>query len=260
MFQWVKSIFKRHLSAESLDKLRYGRNFVISLCYAGMNRECPVCRGKFRRFLPHGLSNRQNAACPRCGSLERHRLIWLYLRDKTDFFSSNLKVLHFAPEFCFQRIFRSLPNLDYVSADLTSNEAMERMDITNIPVKNDTYDCILCCHVLEHIPDDMKALKELYRVAKPKGWAIIHVPIKGEKTFEDLSVKSPEERLKHYGQEDHFQIYGSDFLEKLQSVGFRVKVGSYLAELDEKRIEYHGLVVEGETKEKIYFCSKAKEN
>jgi len=260
MFQWVKSIVKRYLSEESLDKLRHGRNFVISLRYAGINCECPICRGKFKRFLPHGLNSRQNAACPRCGSLERHRLIWMYLRDKTDFFSSNLKVLHFAPEFCFQRIFRSLPNLDYVSADLTSNYAMKRMDITNIQIENDTYDCVLCCHVLEHIPDDIKALQELYRVIKPKGWAIIHVPIKGEETFEDHSVKSPEERHKHYGQEDHFRIYGSDFLEKLQKVGFIVRVEPYLSELDDKRIERLGLVVEGQPKEEIYFCTKPRKN
>jgi predicted SAM-dependent methyltransferase len=233
------------------------KKYIFSLLYIGISFQCPVCKGHFRKFLPWGRNHRKNARCPRCYSLERHRLIFKYLSDRTDFFRSNLKVLHFAPEACLQRRFKSLPNLEYISADLEDPLARVRMDISNIGFHDNTFDCVLCTHVLEHVIDDHKAMRELYRVLKPGGWAMLQVPIKGEKTFEDAAIKSPSERLKYFGQEDHVRIYGLDYKNRLQNAGFIVKVDPYAYEQSEEVINKYRLVPKNESKEYIYVCYKA---
>jgi SAM-dependent methyltransferase len=251
----IKKLIKSKLSADSLDQLRFTRGYLYSLPYMGTKYKCPICGGSFRVLLAQG---RTNAVCPRCGSKERHRLIWWYLKEKTNFFTSKINVLHFAPEFCFQRIFRSLPNLDYISADLCSDYAMLKINITDICFDDNKFDCILCSHVLEHIVDDRRAIKELYRVLKPNGFGIFLVPMRGEKTFESQSIITPEQRLKHYGQEDHVRIYGKDFKTKLEDAGFTVKVEPYLSELDDTMIDFFRLVAENPSAENIYLCSKDK--
>lgn len=127
--------------------------------YIGTSFFCPCCGGHFHKFLPAGVQQRPNAKCPRCFSLERHRLILLYLKNKTNFFTDNLKVLHFSPNFSLQRIFKSMPNIDYISADLYSSTVRIKIDITNILYKYNTFDVILCSHILEHVIDDQKAIK-----------------------------------------------------------------------------------------------------
>ena len=124
--------------------------FAIRLLLCLGNRYlCPCCGWKFRKFLPNGANQRPNALCPRCGSLERHRLLYLYLKNRTNLFSDRLRVLHFAPEPVFRKILMSLSNLDYISADLDSPAAMVKLDITNIPSADDSFDVILCSHSLE---------------------------------------------------------------------------------------------------------------
>ncbi len=221
------------------------------LFYYGNRKHCDCCGRSFHKFLPFGLRNRKNAKCPNCGSLERHRLIWLYLKERTSLFSDNLMVLHFAPEMIFQKNLKNLANLDYISADLDPSRAMLKVDITNIYFKDNTFDVILCNHVLEHIQDDHKAMSELFRILKPGGWSIIQVPIKREKTFEDDNIKSPEEREKQFGQRDHVRQYGRDFKNRLEKAGFEVKVEGYAKELNRKLFEKCGLVDID-----IYFCSK----
>ena len=147
------------------------------ILYKGNQVICPSCGGHFRKFLPFGVETRSNTRCPRCGSLERHRLIWLYLKNRTYFFTDNLKVLLFALEPIFEKTFKSMPNLDYVSADLNPALAMVKMDVTNILYEKDYFDVTLCSHVLEHIMDDKKAMRELFRVLKPGGWAILQSPV-----------------------------------------------------------------------------------
>lgn len=227
-----------------------------SFLYIGNKFVCPCCGWHFRQFLTHGVKPRKNAKCARCDSMERHRLLWLYLKNKTNLFSVNLKVLHFAPEYIFQKILRSMSNLDYISADLDSPLAMVKVDIINILYDDNSFDVILCTHVLEHVIDDREAMKELFRVLKPGGWAILQVPILREKTFEDPTITTPEERLKYFGQEDHFRIYGLDYKQRLEKAGFSVKVDSYLTELSEDIVNRYSLMPEGVFKENIYFCSK----
>ena len=236
-----------------LPKIKHIYLFLRSLLYLGNNFICPCCGGHFKKFLPFG--NRPNFICPRDGSYKRQRLIWLYLKNKTNFFSNNLRVLHFGPEYCFQMNFKKMSNLDYISADLNSPEAMVKMDVTNILFKDDYFDVIICIHLLEHVLDDRKALKELYRVLKPGGWAIIQSPInsKLKKTFEDNRIIRPENRRYYFGQEDHVRIYGQDYKTRLENAGFIVKVDDFVKSLGAEKIQKYGLY----EKEKIYFCIKS---
>ena len=134
---------------------------------------CPCCGNRTASFLPFGLAQRPSAKCPSCGSKKRHRLLWLFLREQTEFFTARLRVLHFAPERCFRKRFQKLPNLDYVTADLAPEKVKLVIDITSIPASAGSFDAILCSHVLEHVSDDRQAMRELYRVLKPGGWAAV---------------------------------------------------------------------------------------
>lgn len=198
---------------------------MLAIFYRGNNVECPVCESRFRKFLPYGRVSRSNALCPKCLSLERHRLIWLYLKRGTAFFTKEAKMLHVAPEICFMDRFEALPNLDYITADIESPLAKVKMDIHEIPFEADEFDIIFCNHVLEHVDDDMKALSEMRRVLKPGGWAILQVPFfhpLPKTTYEDPSIVGPKEREKAFGQDDHVRMYGEDYGQRLASAGFEV--------------------------------------
>lgn len=243
----------------SAFKRFYGR--ATWIFYAGNRHECPCCRGRFRAmraFRPvegrDYVGIRRNAECPRCGSLERHRLLWLYFQQRTPLFTDRLKVLNIAPEELFQKVFLTLPNLDYLSADLDSPLAMEKMDITRIPRPDDSFEAILCNHVLEHIPDDRKAMRELHRVLRPGGWAILQTPVdeERERTFEDPAVESPEERARLFGQSDHVRIYGRDYVERLRDAGFTVRVIDFRGELGAEQAERYCL----DYVDAVYLCAK----
>jgi SAM-dependent methyltransferase len=193
--------------------------------------ECPVCGGKFRKFLPYGYNQvRSNVLCPACFSLERHRLLWLFLKKRTGFFTVPMQVLHIAPEQCFYGRFRSMQNLTYVTADLESPLADIRLDIQDMPLKDSDYDLVICNHVLEHVPDDRKAMREIFRVLKPGGFAILQVPSSDslEKTYEDASITDPAERARHFRQKDHYRLYGLDYNTRLEETGFVIREGNYL--------------------------------
>jgi len=221
------------------------------LFYAGAKHECPVCNGRVRWFKPMGT--RPSARCPVCGSLERHRLIWLYCRARTNLFDGRPKrLLHVAPEPCLTRELRRIDALEYVGADLEGHHAMVRMDVTAIQFGDASFDVILCNHVLEHVPEDGKAMRELLRVLKPGGWAIMQVPIKGETTQEDPAVTSAAERTRLYGQHDHVRQYGRDYVQRLRAAGFLVEVNTYAAGLSLPQRERYGVLAE----EDLYCCSR----
>lgn len=183
---------------------------------------CPLCGRGYRKFLPGGSSGRTNARCPGCNSLERHRLLAGLIEtlqaDKDLGIAG--RILHVAPEAALTELFSR--ETDYLSIDLDGSQAMMAMDITALDLADESFDIIICNHVLEHVPDDRKALMELFRVLKPDGWGSIQVPMKGEVTQEDISITDPEERSRLYGQADHVRQYGHDFLERLREVGFEV--------------------------------------
>jgi len=154
-------------------------------------------------------------------------MLWEFLRQSTDLYDGRHKhMLHVAPETQFEKLFSKVIGDGYITADLFDPRAKVKMDVTVIPFPADCFDVILCSHVLEHVPDDRKAMRELVRVLKPEGWAAILVPCFPErgKTFEDFSVTEPAERLKLFGQADHVRIYGSDFVSRLEESGFHVHV------------------------------------
>jgi SAM-dependent methyltransferase len=236
-------------------KLIYS-HFLVSLVFK--NRViCPCCKKSFSTFLPFGVKPRLNAQCPGCGSLERHRLLQLFLENKTNFFKCKKhKILDIAPKQVFQQYCKVFPNLDYISVDISSPIAMLKMDITNMLFTNNYFDCIFCYHVLEHIIDDQKAMRELFRILKPGRWAIVQSPIDPtlDKTFEDSNVILPEERERLFGQKDHVRIYGRDYKDRLEKAGFLVRLDNYVQQLEESKIKKYGLM----KNELIFLCSKPK--
>ena len=204
----------------------------------------PIDGSGFRKFLPYGYENqRENVLSPSTLSLERHRLLWLYLKNETNFFSKQQKVLHFAPEQAFYKRFRKLSNLDYTTTDLNSPLADVKADICDLPFKDESFDFILCNHVLEHIPDDKKAMEELYRILRPGGTAILQIPqeLDRAETFQDDSITDSKERAKIFGQYDHVRVYGRDYSNKLRNIGFKVEEANYTAKLTEDEIQKYRL-------------------
>ncbi|MBX2962590.1 MAG: methyltransferase domain-containing protein [Cyclobacteriaceae bacterium] len=228
---------------------------------------CPCCGWQGPAFLPHGLEKRPNSRCPKCDSLERFRLYYLYLKKNlpTD---KQLNVLHFAPEKIITKFFKKYANIDYLSVDLNPAKAMQQEDITQLSFKDQTFDVVFCSHVLEHIPDDRKAMRELMRVLKPAGVAYILVPImdsyKGktiDKTYEDFSITDPQERESAFGQHDHVRIYGRDFKERLEEAGFVVTIDKFVESLSTDQAERFALMPKNsfanETDGWIYCCRRS---
>ncbi len=219
---------------------------LIYLFFKGNKFTDPIDGKSYRKFLPYGYGKqRENALSPGTLSLERHRQMWLYLKNETDFFTQNYKVLHIAPEQEFLRKFKKMKNLEYTSADLFSPIVDVKADILDLPFEDESFDVIFCNHVLEHIIDDKKAMSELYRVMKKGGWGILQVPMKNslEKTYEDFTITAPKERQKHFGQYDHVRWYGMDYFERLISVGFSVDINFYSQKFSEQEQKRFGLNV-----------------
>jgi SAM-dependent methyltransferase len=201
--------------------------------------ECPLCGGRFRRFLPYGyVAVRRNALCPRCLSLERHRLLWLWLERETsltrDGLSPDRKFLHVAPEACLARKFEKLlPADSYITADLESPLARVKMDVQAIPFADGTFDVVFCNHVLEHVADDRRAMREMRRVVKPGGWGVMLSPVDEGRaaTFEDDAITDPAERTRLFGQYDHRRVYGRDYADRLREAGWQVEAIDYLSTL-----------------------------
>ncbi|KAA5535645.1 class I SAM-dependent methyltransferase [Paenimyroides baculatum] len=243
----MKKVFKTILNTIPRPILIRASYFVRPILALALKGNCftdPIDGKSFRTFLPYGYGNqRNNVLSPSTLSLERHRLLWLYLKNETDFFSKDSKVLHFAPEQAFYNRFKKQKNLNYTTTDLESPLADVKADICNLPFESYSYDVILCNHVLEHIPDDTKAMQELYRVLKSGGMAILQIPqdLSREKTFEDNSITDKKERAKIFGQYDHVRVYGRDYFDKLRSIGFKVDEVDYTAKLSKEEVEKYCL-------------------
>jgi predicted SAM-dependent methyltransferase len=230
----------------------------LSLLYRGDRVECPCCGQTARKFMPTVRPvgpNRPNARCPSCGARHRQRYLWLYLQRKTNLLVDRLRVLHVAPERIFEEWLGSRPNLDYVSTDLERPRAMVKADITDLPFADDSFDVILCSHVLEHVVDDRKAMRELYRVLRPGGWAVVLVPIdvSRSETFEDPTIVAPADRERLFGQDDHVRVYGRDFTARLEEAGFTVRVEDFTRELGESETQRYGL---RRRKRDLHLCLK----
>ena len=214
------------------------------LLYRGDRLECPCCEGRFRAFRPR--SGRPDARCPRCDSYERHRVLWLWLRDRSGLLEQRLDVLHIAPEPVFESRLRALPNLGYTGSDLFPSGEQVRVDLTDIPFPEGSFDVVICNHVLDEIPDDRLAIREIHRVLRPDGRLISQTPVEPgrETTFEDPSL-SAEERRRAFHTADDVRIYGRDFVDRLAEPGFDVTVVDYVAELEPAVVERHALAERG---------------
>ncbi len=251
-----------------LSRIKIAFRYILSFRYSGNRYECPFCTGRFSVFLPTGYDvpvfkekqvvgggYRLNSKCPRCGSGDRERLVYLFLKkNKPYIFSKNIRLLHFAPEQNLSVTLKSNSNIDYVSADLNSPLADIRMDITDINQPENTYDVIICNHVLEHVHDDAKAMRELFRVLKRGGFAILQVPISisAETTIEDSSITTPEEREVSFGQKDHLRIYGRDYRSRLEKAGFSVIEHHFADDMEPQDFRKYGLLRD----EDVFLCSK----
>ena len=241
--KWLLNLFPRPW----LIRLSIWFRPFIKLYYSGSRFTDPIDGSSYRKFLPYGYQKiRENALCPGTLSLERHRLLWLYLDRETSFLNDSLKVLHVAPEQVFYQKFKSFSHWKYTTTDLHSPLADVKADICALPFEDNSYDLILCNHVLEHIPNDRKAMSELYRVLKKGGTLIAQVPLdeKRTTTFEDDSITDRKERTKVFGQYDHVRVYGKDYLEFLDQTGFSSKFIDYTEKLPKEEIKRYGLQYE----------------
>lgn len=235
MIKLILKIFPRTF----LIKFSFIFQPLLSILLSGDKFTDPIDGKSFRKFLSYGYNKlRKNALSPSTLSLERHRLLWLYLKNETVLFEKKIKLLHFAPEQAFYKRFKKLRNIQYDTIDINSPLAKIKADICDLPIKENTYDFILCNHVLEHVLDDNKAMSELYRVLKKGGTGIFQVPIdmKREKTFQDDSITDKLERNKIFGQYDHVRVYGKDYFKKLENTGFKVQQIDYSKKFSDKEI------------------------
>lgn len=245
----MKSVFKFILNTiprPLLIRLSYIARPILAFILKGNKYTDPIDGKSFNQFLPYGYgTQRNNVLSPSTLSLERHRLLWLYLNTETDFFTSKIKkkVLHFAPEQAFYKRFRNQKNLDYTTTDLLSPLADVKADICNLPFDDNSYDVIFCNHVLEHIPDDTKAMKELFRVLKPGGMGVFQIPqeLSRATTFSDDTITDQKERSKIFGQYDHVRIYGLDYFDKLRSIGFTVIEEDYTNKISPELVDKYCL-------------------
>ena len=219
---------------------------VMGLAYRGRGRECPICGSRYRRFMPYGyVTSREDALCPHCLSLERHRMIWLWLMKSSNLFEGHPRLLHIAPEVSLMRHFKRhyRDNGNYITADLESPLADMHFDVQNIPMADESIDVVICNHLFEHVKDDRRAMAELYRILRYGGWGIMLVPEDRTRatTFEDDSITDPEERTRLFGQYDHRRIYGRDYDDRLRAAGFRVERIAYNQRLDKAQQQRYAI-------------------
>ncbi len=251
----IISLVLRYVPRPFLQRIGHWAARFLGLFHAGDLVTCPVCDHHYSKFLPYGRKGRDNALCPNCLALERHRLMYLYMKRKTNFFTADLKVLHVAPEYCFIDRFEQMKNLDYITADIESPLAKVKMDIHAIPFAENTFDVAICNHVMEHVDDYVKATSELHRVLKPGGWAIIQSPqdMSRATTYEDSTITEPREREKHFWQNDHLRLFGRDYARELSKGGFDVKEDRFVMdELGPAEVKRFALPAN----ELIYYCTK----
>ena len=252
----IKKIAKLFLSEKARLNIHYSFFKFNSYFYKGDNVYCICCDKSFKKFLPHGNIPRANAACPYCHSLERTKLLMYYLQNETEIFKVKQKILHFAPERAISRKIKPFNNSEYITADINPSFADHIVDIQNIPYENESFNLIICSHVLGHIPDEPKAINEMYRVLKPGGKAIILtlIDLNRNITYENKSINTSKERLMHYGESDLLRLHGNDFISRLSRDGINVEAIDYSLIFNETEKErFH---IGNKEREIIFLCKK----
>jgi len=226
------------------------------LFFYGNRHQCPCCGWHNRTFIKSGFSlkRRDNGYCPRCNSKARHRRNFLFLESKTDIFNTDLRLLHVAPKYCLSRAFVKRKNFEYLAIDLQKSYNIgSLMDLSFSAILSNSMDVIVCIHVLEHIENDRQAIREIHRILKPGGWAIISVPIRlTEPTYEDPAIVSEIDRMREFGEKSHVRIYGGDFINRLMDGGFEVTLDRG-DQLNPHQMEKYGLMDD----ENIFLVTKS---
>lgn len=242
---------KNAAAREVIDRLLALR----ALFFVGRKYTCPCCGWRLRAFTHGGASMkvRPNGYCPRCNAKARHRRDWLYLEQHTNLFADDLRLLHIGPKYSLSRRFAKLDNLEYVAGDIEIRPHIAvRFDAADLPFDDDVFDAAICIHVLEHLEKDREAMSEMHRVLRPGGWALISVPVQLDRpTYEDATVTSPADRLREFGETDHWRYYGWDIVDRLEAAGFSVHVDR-ASELDDDVKTAYGLLAD----ENVFFCRK----
>ncbi len=254
----MKSKLKKLIPFDLGKKLRGYWQKSQSVFYYGNNYYCPFCKHSFRKLLPGGsdlpvikekniigAGRRNNCVCPRCYSTDRDRLIYHYLKNYSNIFKDHLKVIHIAPSGGLKALLSGLKNLEYQQGvkyheGFYYSKDISIIDITDLSFEDKSFDVIICNHVLEHIIEDGLAMKELYRILKPGGWAILQVPISFtiDETYENPEITDPKDREVHFGQFDHVRIYGGDYIQRLRNAGFKVEeINPYIDWKDENKLD-----------------------
>ncbi|MFU8842661.1 MAG: methyltransferase domain-containing protein [Bacteroidales bacterium] len=256
MKQLIPERFQQPLKRAFLKVIWYGRTY-----------HCNVCNASIRKWKPIGYdfpvietyniigSGMRDALCPVCSASDRVRLLLHFLQNSTTLFKKPVKLLHIAPEPSLEYILNKVSSIDYLTADLNPEKGMMQLNITATPFPGATFDAILCNHVLEHIPDDLEAMEELYRILKPNGWAILQVPISMniEKTYEDFSITDERDREKAFGQKDHVRIYGRDYTDRLKKAGFSILQYRWT---EDPALQQSKSLLQLNREEVIFFCTK----
>jgi SAM-dependent methyltransferase len=235
--------------------LRRFYNFATWWIYAGRGVSCNCCDRQFRRFRAWTYHDgHRGLMCPRCGSLGRLRVDWLYLTEHTDLQERRQRLLHIAPEVALQIPLRRLPELQYLSADYDSKLAMEQMDVTDISYSDGSFDAIICNHVLQHVDDDEKAMRELFRVLAPGGWALIQSPVDRSlaQTVETAGRAGHGDPMLAKSDDVHLRSYGTDYVARLERAGFHVTVSDFARTRSAEEQHRLGL----DPQETVYFCRK----
>lgn len=243
MYNFLKSIIKSFIPQNVLVKNEENFRKILKPLYKGKNHQCNVCETKLKNFAK---LNNGDLICPVCGSISRTRRLYKLLNE--EFIVPDIAILDFSPFRILYRKWKKKTNIQYFATDFGNDFIADyRYDITNIDCKDETFDLIICYHILEHIVDDKKAMSELYRVLKKNGTVLIQTPFKEGEIYEDYSIVTEKERLKHFGQEDHVRIYSVEGLkERLQDSGFFVDVKIF------EKDNYYGF----SQGEKILICKK----
>mgnify|MGYP003617034051 FL=1 len=221
MYEHLKNIVRKVIPQKLLFKYEEDLRNLLYPFYQGDTCECNICKAKLKKFEKIETGD---LLCPRCGSLPRTRRLNKLLDEK--FLEDGFTVLDFSPSRSQYRKLKKNKKIEYFATDFENEFLADyHFDITSIGVENDKFDLIICYHILEHIIEDILAMKELFRVLKPKGKIMIQTPFLGDSIYEDYSINTPELRLKHFGQKDHVRIYAAEGLEnRLKDVGFKTEI------------------------------------
>jgi len=229
MYELLKKIGHLLLPKKILEKHESFFRSIIAIKYSGANYECNICNFKMSTFPP---SNGANKICPKCGCLSRTRKLWSLLETEV----AHKSILHFSPPKSISKKLKKIAKQNYITSDYEGEfQADKTYNIENIEVSSNSFDLIICYHILEHIENDSNAMSELYRILRPGGQCFLQTPFKTGETFEDKNAKTPEERLKVYGQDNHVRIYSAiDLKRKLDKQGFSTQILTFQEEENNK--------------------------